>query len=149
VEAPSGTVESGPGSRTRQFTVMRHSVEQALRVYDRRSTASKKHKGLELLASRQRQPNNTGESVSFSSLAIIEKSGPTVVLFQRIPHQAIREVEANGDRLLFLGKMARSLEANEPSTFCLTLSSTSSRATTALSWRASGIERVAEEQSSP
>ena len=36
-------------------TVMRHSVDQALRVYDRRSTASNKHKGLQLLASRQSQ----------------------------------------------------------------------------------------------
>ena len=39
-------------------TVMRHSVDQALRVYDRRSTASKKHKGLQFLASRQSQQHS-------------------------------------------------------------------------------------------
>ena len=44
-----------PVMRESVATVMRNSVDQALRVYDRRSTASKKHKGLQLLASRQQQ----------------------------------------------------------------------------------------------
>ncbi len=41
-----------PAMRESVANVMRHSVDQALRVYDRRSSASKKHKGLELLASK-------------------------------------------------------------------------------------------------
>lgn len=44
-----------PVLRESVATVLRHSVDQALRVYDRRSSASKKHKGLQLLASRQQQ----------------------------------------------------------------------------------------------
>jgi hypothetical protein len=79
---------------------MRHSVDQALKVYDRRSTASKKHKGLELLASHQKQ---------HSPSAVVEKSGPpNVVLFHRVPHQVLRE-EAN---MLLLGKMMRSFSSN-------------------------------------
>jgi hypothetical protein len=100
-----------PVMRESVATVMRHSVDQALRVYDRRSTASKKHKGLQLLASHQRQPDNTGGSVFSSSSANIEKSGPTVVLFQRIPHQVIRE---EGEDHLLLGKMTRSLSSHAP-----------------------------------
>ena len=123
-------------------TVMRHSVDQALRVYDRRSTASKKHKGLQLLASRQSQHRlepiqrvRHGRPLSNSCKRERKNSQPpTVVLFQRVPHQVIREVaEASGDRMLLLGKMTRSLSSNEPVYSCPpTLSSTSNCATTAL-----------------
>jgi hypothetical protein len=97
-----------PVMRESVATVMRHSVDQALKMYDRRSTASKKHKGLELLASHHQH----------RSSVVIEKSSlPTVILFQRVPHQVIREEEANGVRLLLLGKMMRSLSSNTPAYF--------------------------------
>lgn len=113
-----------PVLRESVATVMRHSVDQALRVYDRRSTASKKHKGLQLLASRHQQPSlshhhpndyEADAGGTFPSGTGAEKSGSSaVVLFQRVPHQVIREVDTNGDRLLLLGKMVRSLSSNEP-----------------------------------
>jgi hypothetical protein len=102
---------------------MRHSVDQALRVYDRRSSASKKHKGLQLLASRQQQSplaqlHEEADAQDVSSFGIVDvgkASPPAVVLFQHAPHQVIREVvEANGNRMVLLGKMTRSLSSNEP-----------------------------------
>lgn len=108
-----------PVMRESVATVMRHSVDQALRVYDRRSSASKKHKGLQLLASRQQQQHQQEQlrrsnEPSFSS-SVDRSEKATVVLFQRVPHQVIREVvEANGDHMLLLGKMTRSLSTNEP-----------------------------------
>ena len=46
----SSEAAQDPVMRESVATVMRHSVDQALRVYDRRSMSAKKHKGLELLA---------------------------------------------------------------------------------------------------
>ncbi len=86
-----------PAMRESVANVMRHSVDQALRVYDRRSSASKKHKGLELLASK------IAPAVAASVDAVI-------VAFQRVPHQVIREDEES----LLLGKMARSPTSNAP-----------------------------------
>jgi hypothetical protein len=82
-----------PAMRESVASVMRHTVDQALRVYDQRSSATKKHKGLQLLASKQATP----------ATAI-------VVLFQRVPHQIIQE---DGPRFL-LGKMTRSPTSNAP-----------------------------------
>jgi hypothetical protein len=76
-----------PAIRESVASVMRHTVDQALRVYDRRSSAAKKHKGLQLLASKQ--------DIGLAAATAI------VVLFQRVPHQIIQE---DGPRLL-LGKM--------------------------------------------
>ncbi len=89
-----------PAMRESVANVMRHSVDQALRVYDRRSSASKKHKGLELLASK----------VAPAAIAAPPASAIVVVVYERAPHQVIRE---DGERLL-LGKMARLPTSNVP-----------------------------------
>ena len=100
-----------PVMRESVATVMRHSVDQALRVYDRRSTASNKHKGLQLLASRQQQQNHRqqpppneaddiGGVVSSAAIGNVTNGSPTVVLFQRVPHQVVRETqEDDGDHM--------------------------------------------------
>jgi hypothetical protein len=84
-----------PVIRESVASVMRHTVDQALRVYDRRSSAAKKHKGL--LASKQ-------------DVAPATAATAIVVLFQRMPHQIIQE---DGPRLL-LGRMTRSPTSNAP-----------------------------------
>ncbi len=157
-----------PVLRESVATVMRHSVDQALRVYDQhrlqkaQGTPASRFSSTAVTAEPSPTvPSPTASQCSKRTRAVLclpEEQTPkkpasvaTVVLFQRVPHQVIRELEANGDRMLLLGKMTRSLSSNEPvyfPAFCPpTLSSTSSRATTASFWRASGMKRVASSPS--
>ncbi len=100
-----------PAMRESVAAVMRHSVDQALKVYDRRSSSAKKAKGLDLLA-------DTSAAAAHSVPAAGPTAEPraeateTVVSFQRAPHQVIRADEARD--MLLLARMARSATSNAP-----------------------------------
>ena len=99
----SSDAAQDPTARESVAAVMRHTVNQALKTYYRRSSSAKKRKGLALLAETAATPFNapTAEEVP---------QGPQVVSFQRVPHQVIR---VEGDKVL-LAKMTRSPVSNAP-----------------------------------
>ena len=101
-----------PVLRESVAAVMRHSVAEQSRTYDRRTSTQRKRKGLEFLAAMAEPvesvaPEKRHQASTDSHLG----TGPVVVEFRRQLFQVIRH--DNDDRVL-LARMMRSAMSNAP-----------------------------------
>ena len=103
-------------------SIMRHSVKEATRTYDRRTSTQRKRKGLDLLAGLVEAPEQPGPSPSQTvsrkrpspgtDSSSTTTDSPLVVEFHHSPHQVIRERQDPSQVLL--AKMQRSSMSNAP-----------------------------------
>ncbi len=104
-------------------SIMRHSVAEARKTYDRRTSTQRKRKGLDLLAKLSADaPVSGGVGEAEGNYGKVggekrrniavepEADGPIVVLFKRVPHKVIL---TEGD-FYTVAKMQRSMVSNAP-----------------------------------
>ncbi len=107
-------------------SIMRHSVAEARKTYDRRTSTQRKRKGLDLLAKFSAEAPDAGHADEGEgsnaemggekrrNIAVEpEVEGPIVVLFKRVTHKVIR---IEGDSYV-VAKMQRSMVSNAPTYF--------------------------------
>lgn len=114
---------SDPVMRESIASLMRHSVAEARKTYDRRTSTQKKRKGLDLLAKLSSDaPDSGGVGEAKGSYGEVggekrrniavepKEDGPVVVLLKRVPHKVIR---SEGESYI-VAKMQRSMVSNAP-----------------------------------